>query len=70
MNGLVERMNKTMMERVRSTLSHAKLPKSYWADAMYTTVYLINKSASMPLKGDVPQRVWTGKDISYQHFRV
>ena len=70
LNGLVERMNKTMMERVRSTLSHAKLPKSYWADAMYTTVYLINKSASMPLKGDVPQRVWTGKDISYQHFRV
>ena len=51
-------------------LSHAKLPKSYWAEAMYTVVYLINRSPSVPLKGDVPQRVWTGKDVSYQHLRV
>ena len=29
LNGLVERMNRTIMERVRSMLSHAKLPKSY-----------------------------------------
>ena len=51
-------------------LSHAKQPKSYWAKAMYTVVYLINRSPSVPLKGDVPQRVWTGKDVSYQHLRV
>ena len=24
----------------------------------------------MPLKADVPPRVWTGKDVSYQHLRV
>ena len=24
----------------------------------------------MPLKGDVPRRVWIGKDIFYQHLRV
>ena len=49
-------------------LSHAKLRKSYWAE--YTIVYLINKSPSVPLKGDVPQRVWIGREISYQHLRV
>ena len=27
LNGLVERVNRTIMERVRSMLSHAKLPK-------------------------------------------
>ena len=70
LNGLAERMNRTIMERVRSMLSHAKLPKSYWAKAMYTVVYLINKSPSVPLKGDVPHRVLTGKDVSYQHLRV
>ena len=59
-----------IMERVRSMLSQAKLSKSYWAEAMYMAIYLINRSPSMPLKGDVPQRVWAGKDISYQHLRV
>ena len=70
LNGLAERMNRTIMERVRSMLSHAKLPKSYWAEAMATAVYLINRSPSVPLKGDVPQRVWTGRSVSYQHLRV
>ena len=37
---------------------------------MYTAVYFINRSPSVLLKGDVPQKVWTGKDISYQHLRV
>ena len=65
LNGLAESMNQTIMERVRSMLSHATLPKSYWVEAMYIVVYMINKSPSVPLKGDVPQRVWTGKDVSY-----
>ena len=70
LNGLAKRRNRTIMESVRSMLSHAKLPKSYWVKAMYMAVYLINRSPSVPLKGDVPQRVWTGKDISYQHLKV
>ena len=70
LNGLAERMNRTIMERVRSMLAHAKLPKSYWAEAMLTAVYLINRSPSVPLKGDVPQRVWTGRNVSYQHLKV
>ena len=46
LNGLAERMNRTIMDRVRSMLSHAKLPKSYWAEAMLTVVYLITRSRS------------------------
>ena len=29
-NGLVERMNRTIKERVRCMISHAKLPNSFW----------------------------------------
>ena len=53
LNGLVERMNPTTMERVRSWLSHAKLSNSYWDEGMLMVVYLANKSLSVPLKGDV-----------------
>ena len=65
LNGLAKRMNRTIMERVRSMLSHAKLSKSYWVEAMLMVVYLINRSPSVPLRGDIPQRVRTGRSVSY-----
>ena len=70
LNGVAERMNRTIEERVRCMLSHAKLSKSFWAEAMFTAVYFINLSPSVPFDGDVPQRAWTGKDVSYKHLRV
>ena len=70
LNGLGKKMNWTIMERVRSMLAHAKLSKTFWAEALMTTTYLINRSRSTPLDGDVPQRVWTRKDVSYRHLKV
>ena len=32
--------------------------------------YLINRSPSVPLEFDIPERVWTGKDVSYSHLKV
>jgi hypothetical protein len=37
---------------------------------MKTAVDLINLSPSIPLNCDFPQRVWTGKDVSFEHLRV
>ena len=70
LNGLAERMDQTIMERVRSMLSRAKLMKSYWAEAMCTIVYMINMSPLVQLKGDVPLRVWTRKEVFYRYLRV
>ena len=35
-----------------------------------TTTYVINRSPSTLLDRDIPQRVWTSKDVSYRHLRV
>ena len=51
-------------------LSHSKLPKSFWGEVMRTSIDFINLSPPIPLKGDVLERVWTGKDVSYDHSRV
>mgnify|MGYP000432718087 CR=1 FL=1 len=51
-------------------LAHAKLSKTFWAEALMTAAYVINQSPSVPLDGDIPQRVWTGKDLSYRQLRV
>jgi hypothetical protein len=69
-NGVAEGMNITICERMRCMLSHAKLPKSFLGEAMKTAVDLINLSPSVPLNCDFPQRVWTGKDVSFEHLRV
>ena len=51
-------------------LKLAKLPKSFWDEAVNTVVYLINRSPLVPLDFHIPQRVWTGKDVSYSHLKV
>ena len=38
-------------------VSDAKLPKSFWAEAMHTTIDLINIFPSASLDDDVPERV-------------
>ena len=50
--------------------SDAKLSKYFLTEAMCVITDLINLSPSASLDGDVPERVWTGKDISCKHLRV
>ena len=70
LNGLAERMNRTLVERIRCLLSQARLPKSFWGEALSTVVHVLNLTPCVPLQFDVPDRVWTGKDVSYDHLHV
>jgi len=70
LNGLAERMNRTIEERVRCILSHAKLHKSLWGEAMKTIVDIINLSPSVLLDGDVLKEVWSGRKVTYNHLKV
>ena len=35
-----------------------------------TVVDLINLSPSYPLEGDIPERIWIGKFVSFEYLRV
>ncbi|KAH9781781.1 hypothetical protein KPL71_008610 [Citrus sinensis] len=59
-NGLVERMNRTLIDKTRCLLINSKLPRSFWAEAVTTTCYLVNRSPSAALKFKTPEEVWTG----------
>lgn len=43
LNGLVERMNRFLVERVRCLLSHAKLSKSFLGEATFQTSFRVAK---------------------------
>ncbi|KAE8660625.1 hypothetical protein F3Y22_tig00116951pilonHSYRG00528 [Hibiscus syriacus] len=70
LNELVERMNRTIEERVRCVLSHDKLTKSFWGEAIMAVVDIVNLKLSVPLNLGIPEEVRTGKRASCNHLKV
>ena len=56
-NGVAERFNKTLVEMVRSMLADSELPKSFWAKALVTAIYLRNRSPTKFVEGKTPFEV-------------
>ena len=46
------------------------LPKTFWADAVNTAAYLINRSPCVPLDFKLPEEMWQGKEVSLKHLKV
>jgi hypothetical protein len=63
-------MNMKIVERVRYLLSSANVPNHYWGDDFSISVYHFNISPSYPLQRDVPNKVYYGKKVSYDHLEV
>ncbi|RDX89868.1 hypothetical protein CR513_28338, partial [Mucuna pruriens] len=62
LNGLVERMNRTLIERVRCMLSEARLPKHFWGEALYTAVHQLGDGFDVPLDDDVEEEQEMSQD--------
>ena len=63
-------MNRTLNERARSMRIHCGLPKIFWADAVSTAAYLINRGPSVPLGFKILEEVWIRKELKYSHLRT
>jgi transposase InsO family protein len=69
-NGIAERINRTIRERIVSTLHHSGLSNGFWAEALLTTVHIINMSSSRPLGSKIPQELWTQRKPDYGKLRI
>jgi len=71
-NEVVERANRTIMERVRCMLDDAGLWKKYWAFAVSVAVYLMNRTPTRYVVCKTPYDAWhgTGRNPSLQHLHV
>lgn len=70
MNGIAERINRTLMDLVRSMLTSAKLPPSFWAEATSAAAYIRNKMIHANLEDGVPEGIWNGKPPSVRHLKA
>jgi hypothetical protein len=69
-NGVLERMNMTIMEHSRSMRLHAGFPLQLWADVVDIVVYLINRGPSRSLDGRITEEAWTGKKVNYSFLKT
>ncbi|KAK4408868.1 putative mitochondrial protein [Sesamum angolense] len=58
------------MEMARSMLQEKHLPKAFWAEAVYTAVYLLNRCPTKAVQNMTPIEAWSGKKPSAKHLRV
>ncbi|GKB24387.1 retrotransposon protein, putative, ty1-copia subclass [Tanacetum coccineum] len=69
-NGLAERMNRTLLNKVRCLLIQLGLPDSFWAKATVTAAYLINRSPSTALEKMKPMDLWSRHPANYEMLRI
>lgn len=69
-NGVVKRMNKTLLEKVRCLLFTSGLPNTFWGEALSTAAYLINRSPSTAINFKCPEEVWSGRKPGLSHLRI
>ena len=69
-NGVAERLNRTLMESVRSMLIGGQLPQRFWAEALATAVYIRNRSPTKIIEEVTPYEALLGVKPKVNHFRV
>ncbi|KAL5740548.1 hypothetical protein ACOSQ2_029728 [Xanthoceras sorbifolium] len=69
-NGVAERMNRTLLEKVRCMLSNSGLSKDFWAEAASTACHLVNRSPSTAIGIKTPEELWSGKPAEYSDLKV
>ena len=69
-NGVAERLNRILLERVWSILSQSGLPHEFLAEAVNTAVYLVNLSPSSANDSKTPFEMRYGRQANYRNLIV
>ncbi|PKU67431.1 Retrovirus-related Pol polyprotein from transposon TNT 1-94 [Dendrobium catenatum] len=69
-NGLAERKNRHLLDIARTLLHNANLPNFFWAEAILTANYLINRLPTKAAYLQIPYQLLHGKLPHYDHLRT
>lgn len=67
---MVERKNQTVVEMTQSFLKSGKLPIRFRAEAVATSVHLINISPTQEIHNKTPFEMWHGAKLRVGHLKV
>ncbi|KAG7552201.1 GAG-pre-integrase domain [Arabidopsis thaliana x Arabidopsis arenosa] len=69
-NGVVERKNRTLQEMARAMIHGNGVPEKFWAEAISTACYVINRVYVRIGANKTPYEIWKGKKPNLSYFRV
>lgn len=70
LNGVSERMNRTLCEKAKAMLAEAELPKFLWSEALRTAAYLTNRTATVAVAGKTPAELWFNRKPDLSKLRI
>ena len=70
LNGVAERKNRTILDMARSMIKGKDLPREFWAEAVATAVYLLNRCPTKSVRNMTPEEAWSSFKPSVAHLRV
>ena len=59
-----------MQEYARTLLNGSTLPKHFWAEAVATACYVLNRVSIRPLTKNTPYELFTGRKPNISYFKV
>ena len=62
LNGMCERLNRTLLEKMRCLMIWSELALSFWDVALLYANWIRNRSPNLGLKGNLRIEEWTGKE--------
>ncbi|GJS11651.1 ribonuclease H-like domain-containing protein [Tanacetum coccineum] len=68
-NGVAMRRNRTLIEATRTTLADAKLPITFWAEAINTACYVQNRVLVNKSQNKTPYELFNGRSLAIGFLR-
>jgi len=69
LNGVAERMNRTLLEKARCIILHSGVNKKLWGEAILSSTYVTNRNPCRSLQcNKTPAELWTNKRINLSKF--
>src|SRR5262249_21872120 len=68
-NGVVERKNRTLIDMARTMLCESNLPRYFWAEAVNTACYIINRAMIRPILKKTSYELFKGRKPIVSHLK-
>ncbi|KAM1401715.1 hypothetical protein ACFX2F_028829 [Malus domestica] len=69
-NGVAERKNRTTVEMAKCLMLEKEIPLEFWAEAVNTSVYILNSCPTKALNKKTPFEAYNGRKPGIKHLKV
>ena len=67
---MAEQKNRHIAEIARELMSKKEMPQSFWAEALHTIVYIMNRTPTAAIHDITPKKRFIGTKLEVSHLKV